>query len=139
MQVCAGSGSPTPSAQSPTFGLPPPLPSPAAATPNNAWVPSSQQELQKSVARTIALSFLFPKRDQPWKPFERAVITSSFVGNGISVAHGGASGRQWGLAGASRLLDGDADGREKRLWAALPLHTARLQTREEDEGPPQSL
>ena len=68
----------------------------SSCRPKNFCVPSSQRELQKSVARTIALSFLLPKRDQPWKPSERAVITSSFVGNGISMAHGRAW--RWGLA-----------------------------------------
>lgn len=70
-----------------------PFPAEGLRAPRNCCVPSPQRGLQKSVARTIALSFLFPKTDQPWRPFERAVITSSFVSNGISLTHGGAWGR----------------------------------------------
>ena len=84
----------------PTLRLSPPLPSRAAAGQKTSVSPSSQRELQKSVARTIALSFLFPKRDQLWKPSERAVITSSFVGNGISMAHG----RAWRRGLAARMV-----------------------------------
>ena len=93
------------------------------------------------MAWTIALSFLFPKRDQPRRPFEGAAITSSFVGNGISMAHSGASGRQWGLAAPMVMVmaDGGGDGRKELLRAARPLHTARLQTLEGGESAPHGL
>lgn len=90
----------------PTLRWPPPPPSREAAGRKELLCPSPQQDIQKSAAWTIALSFLFPKRDQPWGPSERAVITSSFVGNGINMAHGRALGQQWGLAGLSLVVMG---------------------------------
>lgn len=74
----------------PTLGLLRPFPAERLRAPSSCGAPSPQRGLQKSVARTIALSFLFPETDRPWRAFERAVITSSFVGNGISLTHGGA-------------------------------------------------
>lgn len=61
----------------------------------------------------------------PWRPFERAAITSSFVGNGISTAPGG---RATGGA-ASGVGRAALGGREEWLQATQPLHTARLPTR----------
>lgn len=58
--------------------------------------PHPSRSLRSQWLGQLHFSLLFPKRDQPRRPFERAVITSSFVGNGISMAHGRAS-VQWGL------------------------------------------
>lgn len=108
---CGSWGASAPGTPHPSHRLPPPPERRPA--PNNFSVPSSQRELQQSVAWTIALSFLFPKRDQLWRPFERAVITSSFVGNGISMAHGRALDSSAGLAGTAH--DGDSGKNGSRL------------------------
>lgn len=72
------------------------------------------------MAGTIALSFL-SKEGSAQRPFEGAVITSSFVGNGISVAPGRASSSRR----AGPACDGDPG---KNCSQAGSLHTRQVQT-----------
>lgn len=105
-----------------------PRPSPCSGGPRplrcRPLAPSDASEVSGSDNRQS--HFLFPfQGDQPWRRFERVVITSSSVGNGISRAHGRACGQQRGLGGTAR----SADSQEELLQAAQPLSGARLQTR----------